>query len=198
VPINLARDSGFQRQTVRLADQILDEDDSYLAAVDILYDRPQGVSELAWIDRPRFLALHQKRPEELEAIRRKLDEAPLKLIIDNYRIQNLPGPLREHLARGFRHLWGNVFVYSPVVDPGAASVALRFGGHYMVESPEPQAVLIDGRRVEQGESAELASGNHAVTAETIFRLSFVPQDIDDLLDPEYQFPQPLFPNVYDY
>jgi hypothetical protein len=194
----LARDSGFQRSTVEIASALLRDGDSYLAGVNLLYDRRQSVPELAWLDARRLSRLSRMDPDGLREILARLDASPPKLVVDSYRLEGLPAPLKAYLAASYEPLWGSLRIYSPSVSPAARRFHVAFSGPYLVQADPGGELGIDGRPVAPGSRIELAAGVHENASAAPFRLRFLPDLPPALMDPAHRGSRPLFPDVYGY
>jgi hypothetical protein len=191
VPVVMARDSGHQRYTVKLAERLLDEHDTYLAGTSMVYTREQSPAALAWLDKPRLDALRQVPSNDLLA---ELERRPPKLIIANYRIDALPVSIRKAIRADYDHLWSNIWLYSPTIREERFTVG--YSGKYRLGYEEP--VEIDGKLVNPGTSIQLEAGTHA-TNKVGYKLRLVPPSkIMDKLDLRYRMPADLFPSVYEY
>ncbi len=202
LPANLGRDSGFQRQMIELAEAALAPGETYLAGVDLLWHRRQVDDRLAWLDRLQLARLGRMAPGELAELLRELEAKPLKLIVDSYRIQQLPRPLREALGRRYAFYWGNLMLYSPIVEAEADRFELAIGGDYLVLVEQGAANAdpgtIDGRPIAAGGTLRLAAGTHLRSGSGRIRLRLAAPELDALRDPRYRERRPLFPDVYDY
>ncbi|MCU1347008.1 MAG: hypothetical protein JWO56_38 [Acidobacteria bacterium] len=189
--VTLRRDNTPQRANIELAERIVGPGERYLAAVDLLYRREQSLPELRWLDRVSMGELYARPPAELDAIVRRLDRIPTKVVVFNYRIDFLPPPIRQALQSRFAPLSGNVLIYAPTLAPGP--FALQFGGTYVVSTDSAAAISIDGRPVATGTEIQLARGAHVLSG-GVARLKLRPAGAPES-------PQPLtdfFPNVYDF
>ncbi len=200
LPRTLERDNGFQSHNVALADALLGPDDGYIASLPILYDRRQAVSEFGWLDDIKRRRLHRKSREELLELIARLEQARLKLVIMNYRMEDLPPLLRDYLVYHFAHFWGNVYLYAPYVGVGQSEFPIEFDGLYQVDLKEgPESVLIDGRPVTHGELLRLTRGQHRKESRGSVRLRFMPEDLDPaLLEARYREPRAMFSFSFHY
>lgn len=196
IPRVLARDNTFQRETIRLADALLGRGETYLAGVNLLFDREQAVPELAWLDLRRSTELSHAGPERLRAITADLDSSHTKLYVHNYRLDALPRALRAQLDSGFSHLWGNVFVYAPSIDGTQDSVNIKFAGRYVVRHSS-EMVVVGDRSLQPADTVTLTRGWHRTRADASFRLVLAPP-LPYRLNPRFKEPRDFFPNVYDY
>ncbi len=195
---NLERDNGFQRQMVELAEATLSEDDTYLAGVAMLWNREQAHTALGWLDRLQLARLEALSDADLTRLIAELRESPPKAILDNYRIHQLPHRLRLALVGLYELRWGNLLLYSPVVDPEAASFRIAYSGEYEVLSEGPSVGTLDGREIALGEIVRLEAGRHHHSGPDRIRLRLRTPELDPLLDPRYRERRALFPHVYDY
>ncbi len=198
LPANLERDSGFQRHMIELAEAALEPSETYLAGVDLLWSRRQAEPTLSWLDRLRLAELAALPPVELDRLARTLERAPLKLVIDNYRIQQLPGRLRAVLARNYAYFWGNLMLYAPIIEAGVEAFELSIGGDFRVLGEAAEPGEIDGRRVRTDDTLRLSAGPHRRSGPGRIRLLLVAAELEPLRDPRFRDRRPLFPDVYDY
>ncbi len=198
VPANLSRSSAFQRQMVELSNSMLLTGDTYLAGIDMLSEHEQPVESLRWLDGPRRRALQGASPAELVTIVDSLERAPLKLVVDNYRLTELPHQIRAFVDTNYDPLWGNIMIYAPWAENLDGQLALKFSGNYVVKAPPGLPVSIDGKAVTPAGPVWLERGLHRYESAEPFRLRFEPQGWRERARPEFQSPQELFPNVYLY
>jgi hypothetical protein len=198
VPKSLARDNGFQRNNVRLVDKLVRPGETYLAGVSLLHDdRAQPVRELTWLDQRYAVQLASYDAQRLQNLIVALQRSPMKLFVHNYRIEAMPAPIREHLAREYAHLWGNTFIYAPVVGDSARTFDLKFSGRYVIRGALG-AMEVDGRPVAAGDTLVLGRGRHTASTEYAFRLVLAPPELREYADPRYEAVRDFFPDVYTY
>ena len=186
-----------QRRVVQLAHALLEDDESYVAGVDMIWDREQASPDLAWLDRARLNELHAASPDELAALRRKLERTPIKLMIINYRMKKLPEPLQQYQRDLFIPVWQNIAVYAPRIE--GSRVDLLFDGTYRVSAPVVRRVTIDGVPTRVGTRIWLTRGEHRCRATGRFRL--VLQVPPPQHDPDAGRPEQiklLFHRIYRY
>jgi len=196
VPVNLRRDNGIQERTIAIAESALDEGDTYLAGVDILYNRSQAHKRLQWLDRPAALSLRKAQPEEIDAIVRQLEQEPPRVFIDSYRTQQLPDPLRRYLRENYCHAGANAYARCIRLTPETQKIDVAFAGNYRLETLRYEELLIDGALVRSGESTSVSGGAHLVRGVTGRLKLDLPQPPDT--EGGDAVPEPFFPNVYDY
>ena len=192
LPPSLQRDNRFQHAMFRLGSALLADGSQYVAGTPIYYTHPHAVAdELNSLDGIEQARIHAKSPQELVDLVRRLDAAPVKFLVYNYRIKALPGPVLLYLRSTFAPYWGDIFVYAPHFLPGTFRV--KFGGRYRALT---EGVVIDGRHVSNGETIVLAAGEHHAETARPFRLAYLPDINPALLDPAARDFQEFFPNVY--
>jgi hypothetical protein len=201
VRVNLSRDNGLQRLSVRLVEAVLEPGDTYLAAVSLVPSNDQAVASLTWLDRPRLTRLQNLPAGALQSLADSLRQDPPKLYVQNYRTQQLPAPLTDFLRATYTHLWGNVFTYAPPVQEGLGICPLAFTGRYSVGAVEDERavrVRIAGRVLAAGDTVTLVRGSPACSVEGPARLVLSPTEVEPLRDPRFREPGEFFPNVYGY
>jgi hypothetical protein len=198
VPGVLARSNAFQRQQVVVAERLLAPDDTYLAGVEMIHTRRQSLRELRWLDAPRLGALAGRSEAELVALVERLRAAPPKLLVWDYRLAALPGPLRRALETDWLPFYGNLRLYAPRLPAGAQEFQLAFSGRYLLAAPGGARVAVDGVALEPGRPVALAAGLHRGQSDTEYRLAWLPDTGDLPLDPAFRQPRPLFDDVYTY
>lgn len=193
VPVVLGRDSWPQRESVELAEQLVAPDETYLAGVAMVSTRTHVSHErLGWLDQRRLRAVRREDPV---ALIEELSGARLRLLIWNYRLEQLPAQVREHLHRTHVRVHGSLFLYGPLVPAGVAPCPLLLAGTFTPRSADGSPVEIDGRTLAPGEPVALAAGPHRCSASAAFRLVPVVEGV--LLDPTVP-PVELFGNVYSF
>ena len=198
LPVNLSRDSGFQRHTIKLAEHILAPQETYLAGMDMLYGRRQPVGALRWLDARRIGMLRSMPPEAVAAVVDSLEHARLKLVIQNYRLASLPPTLEEYIDSEMTPLSGNILIYGPRVGAGKETIDLKFTGQYQLDAPASTRLFIDGRSMSAGATTRLQQGRHSIESSNDARLKLLPDGWDALAAPRYREAEDFFPQMYSY
>ncbi len=198
IPTNLSRDSGFQREMVVLAEHVLAPRDTYLAGVDLLKGREQPVGTLRWLDTPRRAMIQRLSVDGQDALLDSLRRSRLKVVIDNYRLAELPPSLLEFIASETTPLWGNLRIYGPSVGSGYRAVVVKFTGRYRVLVPAGGTASIDTRRVTPGGAVDLTEGAHQARSSHGFRLKLLPEGWESRVTLDHRVPRPFFPNMNTY
>ena len=198
VPGVLQRSNAFQRQQVLLGEQLLAPDDTYLAGLEMIHTRRQSLRELRWLDAPHLGALARRSDADLGSLVEELRAAPPKLLVWDYRLAALPGPLRRALEAGWLPFYGNLRLYAPRLPTGAQEFRLAFSGSYLLAAPSGAHVAVDGVALEPGRPVTLDAGLHRGESDTEYRLAWLPDSGELRLDPAFRQPRPLFDDVYAY
>ena len=193
--VTLRRDNAPQRAAVELAHALVGEDETYLAGVDLLYDRRQAPQALRFLDNNLQIRLHHAPPAQLAGTARAIATAANKTVVVNEQLSALPSPLLRVIRGRYAPLWGNVWIYAPAVLPGR--FALEHDGTYELQPLGAAGVVrIDG--VVVAGSLALARGAHTYAGAAPLRLKLQPAGWRALADRRFAAPQPLFPTVYSY
>jgi len=194
VPTNLARDSSVQERTIGVAEAALSEHDTYIAGVDMLFDRQQTTRQLQWLDRPAAEALRRTPTAELHELISEIEADPPRIFIESYRTQQLPQVLRTYLRDHYCHLAANVFQRCALLPPGQSDFPIEFSGQWTIETRG--SATLDGEVVRTGDRVTLERGSHSFEGAAT-RLTLNVPGLPTLNDRE-RAPDTLFPNVYDY
>ena len=190
--VTLKRDNGFQRHMVELASDFLEPGETYVDGIELLYDRPQQVKALRWLDTARLRSIHAKGADFHQAILDELESRPVKLVIRNWRLIRLPTVIQTYLATHFARLWGNIHTYAPTVHPHDKLVDLKFAGTYRILAQGPAGLTIEGADYAQGDQLRLSQGRHSVQASSVLSLQFLPDGWEAKVKAPYEAERPGF------
>ncbi len=194
IPVVLARDNALQRSTVSVANQLMHEDETYLAGLSILHAH-RHAKRLGWLDARRLNRLSSESPLGLIET---LEEERLKLVITNYRIRQLPPALLDYLAGNYMPYVGNILLFAPTIEEGTTHQDLSFAGRYRLVGSAGATIEIDGELLQSGETVQLTEGGHHFVASQPFRLRLSPEGVDLPSDPRLMDKGILFDDVYGY
>jgi hypothetical protein len=197
MPGILERDHAYQRDVVRLSHAMLDENDTYLAGNDIVYDRHQSHAALRRLSAYQIEAMKQWPSERFEALIAELEKERPKLVIDDTRMLRLPAQLTTYLASRFDRLSLSVNGYSPAVHSGEKQFELWFDGDYRVEPADGDA-KIDGLRIAPGSVVTLQRGSHRNDSSSTVRLRLLPRGVVVDNAATRMGRQLMFARAYDY
>jgi len=197
MPGIVARDHGYQRHVIRLAGSMLGADETYLAGNDLIYNRRQAHPSLRRLGAAHVEAMRSWPPERVDALIAEIETARPKLLINDYRMRGLPGPVQRYFDTRFDYLWSSVRGYAPLVNPTEPEFEIWFDGDYRIESADGTAV-INGSSVEPGTMLTLPRGRHRNASRGPVRLRLHPRGFEAHADPQMQRRRALFTGVYDY
>lgn len=195
----VAQDSGYQRNTVRALEHVLAPDETYLALVNLLPARPQGLGVLDWVDAPTARQLHKAPPEEIQALIAGLGQ--VRYLVLNYRVDALPKALYDELSRDFSagHVVGSLFAYSPQLKPEQKTFRLKLSGRYQLQvDGENSQVIIDDVTYSAGDVVELLKGEHRLAIRAPLTLRAQIELPQAFVDPRYAELEYFFYKPYDY
>jgi hypothetical protein len=187
----------YQRDMILLTHELLHDQEEYVAGVPLLYNKDQTIAGLKNLIAPAVQYLYtpepallpvllpalDMEPRSVEQVLQDLQTKPVKLLVNNDRIANLPPRILNYLRSEFQHYWGGVYLYSPTVKPDQHAFQLKFSARYKVEPVEMQPVVIDGEARLPHVIVTLASGQHRSSASVAYRLRLVPTHLDINPDP---------------
>lgn len=182
----------YQHAMLQIAGILLENEDSYLAGVPFFYKLDQTVSGLQNLIAPAICYLQSPSPElkplllpslflsqsNTEDILLDLSRQSVKLIMNNYRIQELPGKIQNYLQENYNHFVGSIYIYAPTIKTITNNFKLKFDGFYQLinlAKPFTNTVMIDGKKYKENEVLFLKAGHHHFFAQKNFRLKLVPQ-----------------------
>jgi len=189
------RSSGYQRAMVNIAEALLGPNETYVAGVDFIYTRSHASSKLKRLGKRRRQELLTAPKEVHDQILLQLEAQPPKVVVGNYRLKTgIPRRIRDWLHMNYRHLWGSISVYAPVVPAGYSLMKIRYPGLYLVESGEP--VMINDMVIDAGSTIRLEAGLHEVAALSKVQFCFQPDKAQLRLNRKYAKAQSLFAGAY--
>jgi hypothetical protein len=194
----LNRDHGHQQHMVKLAGALLEEGESYIAGVDIVYDHKQAHAKLRRLGKARRENLIRANPEKIQKIIQDLEKAAPKFIITNYRTYALPDPLQDYFKRNYAHFWGNIYIYAPEIQLRNSEFNIKFDGNYQVEIAPGDIIAINGKNYLPKQTVFLKSGIHNFISTGAFRLHLSPENILQIADSRYKAERKFFPDIYTY
>ena len=197
-PLVLERDNGPQRNALKLSEFILGENDSYLAGINMIFNRKQPPG-LGWLDTNRLRMIKSSNPEIY--IQRIQNNQP-KVYIENYRIRSLPSKIKNYLINSYTRLHGNVHIYCPVISKLENRFQIPFNGSYYpryYRDNSFMSVIIDGKLQLRAKQFPLKKGIHTVKTDMDFRICLAPNEHwKDIADNRYKNQVKLFGKSYDY
>jgi hypothetical protein len=182
-------DPGPQRQTLELAEALLQPGDRYFAGFQLLYRGNVHERSLGMVDTNTAYPVHSMTSAQHEAILERFREEPIRFIVWTSVIDDgVPDLIKKYLFRNYAPFWGNVWLYAPQCRPTDSDVILLFTGSYLIETETPGQVRIDGKSCSCGQTVVLECGRHSIDASVRFRLKLQQPSAERLLNPAYREP----------
>ena len=181
-------DGQYQKDMIRLTQALLQDQGEYVAGIPLLYNQDQTIAGLKNLIAPAIQYLHapdpgllpvllpalDMTPRTVDQVLQDLQARPIKLMVDNDRIERLPPRLMRYFSTEFEHYWGGIYLYSPTILPHQHTYRLKFTAQYKVEAALMHPVMIDGKTILPGTTITLASGEHRSQSDLTYRLRLQP------------------------
>lgn len=177
----------YQKANLAAINTLLDDGSNYTAGIELVYNKTQPIAGLRHLMGPAIDYLYQPDKKLLPVMTSALYEDPnatpasivaaihesrVKFYVNNYRMHALPPALKNYLASEYRHYWGSIYLYAPVVHAGTRHVVLRFSGNYRVLASS--SVKINDNMIMNNAIIHLGAGNIKTLASRDFRLALMP------------------------
>jgi hypothetical protein len=197
VPVILRVSQAYQQHMVELVSAIVEEGDSYLAGMDLLFDRDQSPRALRRLSIAQRRRLERAPDEAIDAMLEQLKTAPPKVLVRNERFNGMPKRVKRYLQDNYVQFWGNLELYAPRFN-GKRPVELVLDGRYRVAlTGKNDTAKIDGRELRHGDVIELTKGAHTIESAQRGRLHWQPpQAVTARLDPRFEKPGDLIGDGY--
>lgn len=191
-------DGGYQRSMLNVAAKILQNDSDYIAGIPFFYQKDQPIVGMVNLIEPAANYLKKPNddlgklllpslyllPSTQERVLNDFSKYPVKLILDNYRLEIIPERIKEYIENNYQHFYGSILLYAPFIQAGKQTFDLKFDANYRVEAEN--MLNIDGKEVVPGEIVSLNKGQHSSSSQKDYRLALVPTNISPSLNPKYQ------------
>lgn len=196
--INL--NSGYQKANINAINTLLQDGSDYLAGIEFIYNKTQPIAGMRHLMGPAINYLYQPSDKlrtvmlaslyadpnaTVDTVIADLKLSSVKFYVNNYRMQALPDSIQHYLASEYTHWWGSIYLYAPEMAAGKKSLTLRFSGKYMLTSPNPATVSLNGKHYKTNDTLYLNKGHYRSQANTSYRLKLIPEDARLLTDPAY-------------
>jgi hypothetical protein len=189
----------YQKANVQAVNTLLRDGSDYVAGVELIYDKTQSVSGMrhlmapavAFLENPSvelrtvmLRSLYEDPNANIDSVISAMKKSPLKLYVNNYRMQMLPTKISSWLASEYEHYWGSIYLYAPVITAGKNAIQIKFSGHYLVESEDN--IVIDGKKYHQANNVYLTQGAHISSSRQSYRLKLLADDPGLYLPEQFQ------------
>ena len=179
----------YQRSMLRLADELTQDGSEYVGGVPFIYQKDQPINGAKNLTGPAIDFIYSpsdnlatlllpslyQAPITSDDIIRDFETMPIKVVISNYRMLSLPANVLSYIASHYRHFYGSIYLYSPIIQPSVLSFYVKFAGKYRIETASKSPITIDGLSVKPGQVIPLAEGNHNNHSTNIYRLNLIPE-----------------------
>lgn len=180
-------DGEYQQSILAVADALLDAQSTYVGGLPYIYNKEQPINGLKNIIGPELDYLYQPKKSlkplllsslYLSAVTQEdviyqLDKAPVKVIINNYRVHYLPASIARYLDYHYAPYLGSLYLYAPVVTKTQHHFAIKFSDNYRIQSQS--FVYIDGKKLKNHSFLYLTKGMHQTASKTDYRLILIPK-----------------------
>jgi hypothetical protein len=180
--------NGYQRSNILMVSQLLNEGGGYFAGTPLLYQEDQAIPGLKNLIGPSvdYLNHHNENvlpiliaslyltPRTSQQILQDLYKQPVKLYVNNNRIEALPKTIQAYLQSQYQHFWGSIYLYAPTVLQNQQRFVIKFDGLYRVATDPKHNVVIDHKIIKNNAVIKLSKGMHKNDSHLIFRLQYQP------------------------
>lgn len=184
-------DGNYQQKIVRMSKQLLKENENFFAGTPLIYDKDEMIDGLKNLIGPAIEYLHHPDPSLLpmmipslnlkartsEQVLQDLEQTPIKLYINNYRIASLPTTIRKYLYSHFLPFYGSIYIYAPTIKVGNIIFDIKFSGKYQLINMYSTKVYLDHHFLSSNKIIFLSRGLHTSTADFPYRLKLIPDEI---------------------
>jgi len=192
-------DYRYQQSMVRLLTNLLSDGGAYIAGVPLVYNIPQPIPGLVHLVGPsiEYMAKPSEKlyslvslssmylaPTSVPEVIQSIENAPVKLYVDNNRFHLLSKRLHRYLDTQYQHYWGSIFLYAPEIQPGHHEIRIKFAGNYKVNADS--AITLDKIKWQPDSIIHLAEKIYISDAKTMYRLELIPNHVGHLLDPKFK------------
>lgn len=191
-------DATYQKSMIRLSHSLLASGGEFIAGIPFFYDQNQTILGLKNLIGPAIQYLHHPNskllpimisslylePRTSEQVIHDLQQTPVKLFINNYRIVSLPGTIRHYLYSNYLHYSGSIYIYAPTMTAGKQQFHLKFSGDYQLIKLKATKILVDHHAIPLNNRIKLSSGLHTSLSDASYRLKLIPPNSPKLFFPE--------------
>ncbi len=181
-------DGKYQQTTIELTSLLLKQEGSYIGGIPFLYQIDQPITGMKNLIGPALEYLYEPSdetgllllpslylaPSNQEKVIADFERTPVKVILNNYRIEFLPYLIKSYINNHYQHFYGSIYLYAPIVSPSQLSFDIKFSGNYRVQANKTVHIRIDNKIVHARQLLTLKKGDHTSFANGHYRLVFVP------------------------
>lgn len=181
-------DGHYQKANIAAVNVLLEDGSDYTAGIELIYNKTQPIAGLRHLMGPAIDYLYQ--PTErlkpvmtaslyedpnvtADSVKQSLQASRVKFYVNNYRIECLPPTIKKYLTNHFQHLWGSIYIYSPMIAANTQQTEIKFTGFYEVQTDDTN-IKIDGISFKNKSYVKLNSKKITTWAAHPFRLMLLP------------------------
>lgn len=178
----------YQQEMIVTMDKLLQNGDGYVGGIPFLYNKNQPVPGLKNLISPAVSYLYKPNPELLpvlipslyleprtmQQVLADLNNMPVKLYVNNYRMLILPKNIKKFLQTEYQYYGNSIYLYSPKIPAGHHTKRIKFSGHYQLQTKTK--INIDHRIVKPNTIITLNAGIHDFKSKSEFRLKLIPSN----------------------
>ncbi len=179
----------YQHRHVLAINELLKSNGEYFAGIDLLYNRSQPIPGLDLLAGPTIDYLSHPTEKikavmlpslnlngsiSIATILQSLHSAPIKLYVNNYRVNSLPPAIKSFLAQEFMHYTGSIYLYAPKIDILQHTFVLKFTGKYQLIAN--QVIHLQQFTLKNNDVVFLKAGSYQNSNKNSFRLRLIAED----------------------
>lgn len=191
----------YQKETALVANDLLENGETYVAGMELVYNKPQIVPGMKHLMLPAVKYLYEPNPNlrtvmlssldqdpnaSISTVIQSLKKMPVKFYVNNYRMRAIPQQLKLFLNSQYEHLWGSIYIYAPEIPAGTNAFNIKFTGTYLIESNSLYTVSINDQKYYVNSTIHLTTGAYISNASEDYRLKLMPANLSEKLNPAYQ------------
>lgn len=183
-----ATDGAYQQANILAINQLLQNDEGYVAGIELIYNKTQPIAGLRHLMGPAIsylyspseklksvmlASLYEDPNATVDSVLAALNESSVKFYVNNYRMHALPKKIMSYLDSEYTHWWGSIYLYAPSVAQGKQTIKLKFSGNYYIDSRSSNQITINGVHYVPRTIVALQKGDIVSSASRHYRLKLM-------------------------
>ncbi len=191
-------DGRYQQTMIYLTEELLADGGDYVGGIPFLYNKDQPIEGMKNLITPAIDYLSKPTAElkllllpslyltstSTEKVLDEFEKSSVKVIINTCRISLLPSSIHTYMNQHYKHYYGSIYLYAPIVLPNRHRFPVKFNGQYRIEGKS--RIRLDAILRHPGEVISLQKGVHVSEADEPYRLVLIPRRSVIKLNPYYQ------------
>lgn len=181
----------YQKANLDVMNQLLADESDYIAGIELIYNKTQPIPGMRHLMGPALDYLSHPTPKLRRVMLSSLNEDPnatiqsvitalenskIKFFVNNYRMNELPPPIKNFLNNQYEHYFGSIYLYAPLISP-TQTFTLKFSGNYKIESNSSEAILLNNHTYFPNQIITLTKNSYTSESKQPYRLKLLPKDI---------------------